>query len=164
MDTEYLPILVEDWIRFTLADRKSSESEENFYAFKVVCDLLEDDPETVWKFILAVLEVNRSATILENLSAGPLEALLKKHALMIQRVYEQAKSDPAFAKLLGGVWKGSMSDEVWNVVRRIWNRRGWDGLSSISFADSPNGIHFDPSQDSASSCVHDKLLGHEMHQ
>jgi hypothetical protein len=56
-----------------------------------------------------------------------LEYLLSKHGgAMIGKVEAEAKSNPLFAKLLGGVWQNSMIDEVWVRVQVVWNRKGWD--------------------------------------
>ncbi|HUV96794.1 MAG TPA: hypothetical protein VMV98_04925, partial [Acidobacteriaceae bacterium] len=57
------------------------------------------------------------------------EDLLAKHCeIFIDRVEAEARKDPRFAKLLGGVWQNKMSDAVWKRVQAAWDRRGWDGI------------------------------------
>ena len=45
------------------------------------------------------------------------------------RTIEKRRKDPAFAEVLGGVWKNSMSDAIWDRLQAVWDRRGWDGIS-----------------------------------
>jgi len=37
------------------------------------------------------------------------------------------RHDPAFASLLGGVWRNAMSEAVGSRVQAVRNRGGWDG-------------------------------------
>jgi hypothetical protein len=129
MNSEELAVLADDWIRNQVATKGSAESKETWYAVEMAFDLADDDPEILWRLILAILSKDQSTKVLENLSAGPMEDLLVKHGtLIITRVEQQAKADPAFASLLGGVWKNRMSDDIWDRVCKVWDRRGWDGL------------------------------------
>jgi hypothetical protein len=116
------------WIAMHKAERDSPAHAENFWAFNHWSDMRED-PEWVWRFILTVLRMDPSDCVQETLSAGPLEDLLGDHPhWAITRVEAEAKVDPAFASLLGGVWRGSMPPEIWSRVQAVWDRRGWDGL------------------------------------
>ena len=93
-------------------------------------DLCMEQPERAFQFVLEVLRRDHSNKILQVLSAGPLEDILAKHGeQMIGRVESEARSNPLFAKLLGGVWQNEMSDPVWRRVQAVWDRRGWDGVS-----------------------------------
>ena len=66
----------------------------------------------------------------ENLSAGPLEDLLVYHGHeVIDRVESEARSNPKFASLLGGVWKNAMADDIWRRIQGVWDRRDWDGIT-----------------------------------
>jgi len=79
---------------------------------------------------LAIHAKDQSPRIQEVLSAGPLEDLLGRYSPeFIDRVEEQARMDPSFAHLLGGVWKDTMSDDIWLRVQAVWKRTGWDGVS-----------------------------------
>lgn len=120
--------LVEDWIKLQLSERSSNEYELHFWAFDRLWEITIDQPDLAWELILRILSQNQSDRIMENLSAGPLEDLLAKHgAGIIERVEIEAKQNPQFAFLLGGVWRNSMADDVWHRVQQVWNRRGWDG-------------------------------------
>jgi hypothetical protein len=121
--------LVAGWIQLQHTPKDSPERETLFWAFERERDLVHDDPDTAWRFILEVLRRDDSIPIMENLSAGPLEDLLAEHGpKVIDRVEAEARSNPAFAKLLGGVWQNTMSDSIWARVQAAWDRRGWDGI------------------------------------
>jgi hypothetical protein len=129
MTESELAAFAESWIAFANAPMNTPEYDELFWVFDRVYDLMNDEPEEVWKLILKILSLNNSDAVHEILAAGPLEDLLTKHgSTMIERVVLEANSNPAFALLLGGVWKNSMADEVWEKVQANWNRSGWDGL------------------------------------
>jgi len=117
------------WIRMTKAGSGSQAYEDNFWAFEALDDLVSEDPEEGWSMILQILRLDQSPSVMENLSAGPLEDLLAKHGpAFIDRVEAEAASAPIFAKLLGGVWQNRMTDEVWARVQAARDRRGWDGI------------------------------------
>lgn len=129
MNEAELIALAESWIAFQKAPENSEEYDNLFWVFDREYELMNQEPEEIWRLILKILSINNSNEIQETLSAGPLEDLLAKHgAAMIDRVEREAKSNPLFAKLLGGVWQNSMTDEVWARVQAVWNRRGWDGI------------------------------------
>jgi hypothetical protein len=66
---------------------------------------------------------------MQYLSAGAVEDLLSRNGTeMIPLVEAEARRDPSLAKLLGGVWKNRMTDEVWSRLQAVWDRRGWDGI------------------------------------
>lgn len=130
MNEAELTDLAESWIAFQNAPKNSEEYDNLFWVFDREYDLMNAEPEEIWQLILKVLSLNSSNEIQEVLSAGLLEDLLAKHgSTMIERVEKEAKSNPLFAKLLGGVWQNSMTDEVWERVKAVWNRRGWDGIA-----------------------------------
>ena len=92
-------------------------------------DYLYEDPETLWLLILAVHRKDQSPRIQGPLSAGMVEDLLSMHGdTFIDRIETEARTDPSFAKLLGGVWKGQMSDQLWARVQAVSDRRGCDGI------------------------------------
>jgi hypothetical protein len=91
-------------------------------------DLVRRDPDSAWFLILEVLRRDASPQVLEILSAGPLEDLLAKHGpSVIERVESEARANPPLASLLGGVWRNAMTQDVWDRVKAVWDRRGWDG-------------------------------------
>lgn len=123
------PNLVAGWIALTHSDSGTPEYNQHIWADHHVWELCSGDPEAAWQFILAVLEMDRSNPIMENLSAGPLEDLLAKHPQqVIEWVEQEAKTNLHFASLLGGVWQNAMPDDIWARVQAVWDRRGWDGI------------------------------------
>jgi hypothetical protein len=58
------------------------------------------------------------------LSAGPLEALLRKHGpRIITRVERRARRDANFTRLLGHVWKDTLSSQIWMRVQGVRERQ-----------------------------------------
>jgi hypothetical protein len=108
-----------------LEKRDKSDTE---WASSKVIDLALEQPEELWDFILEVLKRDPPDDVIEVLAAGPLEDYIAKLGeLVIERVEQQAAVDPKFRNLLGGVWRNSMSDDVWRRVQACWDRSGWDG-------------------------------------
>jgi hypothetical protein len=123
-----LASLAGDWIKYWHAAQGSGDRERYADATDLY-DLQYNEPETLWLLILEIHHQDQSIAIQQVLSAGPVEDLLAQHGdAFIDRVEVEARQDPQFAKLLGGVWKNSMSDAVWNRLQAVWNRRGWDGI------------------------------------
>lgn len=107
----------------TKRDTKATE-----WASDKMLDLAMENPEELWEVILEVLKRDPPAEVFEVLAAGPLEDYLAELGeQVIDRVELQAASDPKFRHLLGGVWRNSMSEEVWTRVQACWDRSGWDG-------------------------------------
>ena len=121
--------LVDAWIKCEKSEKGSPKYEENFWAFSKMLDIEIDEPELCWELILKIFAKDRSNKVMEGLSAGSLENLLATHGEdFIERVEEQAKRNPSFATLLGGVWKSHMKEDIWKRVQAVWDRRGWDGI------------------------------------
>lgn len=80
-------------------------------------------PEHQWRFIQAAVAQAESDEELEHVAAGPMEHLMGWHgADYIDAVETQAAVNPKFARMLGGVWKYMMSDEVWGRVQALKER------------------------------------------
>ena len=121
-----LRLLADNWIAYwhgNSAKRIELSEATDLYDFTYV------EPEKLWLLILEIHSRERSIAIQQILSAGPVEDLLAKHGeSFIERVEAEARRDPQFAKLLGGVWKSTMSDSVWDRLQAVCDRRGWDGI------------------------------------
>ncbi|MCO5979350.1 DUF6869 domain-containing protein [Ideonella oryzae] len=129
MTTSELQPLAKGWVAYWLTERDSPEREALSWVSDREWDLVQDEPLLAWAMILEILKLDSSNKIQEVLAAGPLEDILAKHGpLVIELVESEAKGNPTFAKLLGGVWKNSMTDEIWARVQAVWDRRGWDGI------------------------------------
>jgi hypothetical protein len=82
-------------------------------------DTCTEQPEVAWSATLSLLERDLTGEQLELLAAGPLETLLAYHgAAFIERVEREAQSNPRFNRLLGGVWRHEMPEELWERVQR----------------------------------------------
>ncbi|CAN7428320.1 hypothetical protein LJR129_002740 [Acidovorax sp. LjRoot129] len=129
MNAIELRTLAECWIAYWQADKSSPDKEALSWVFDREWDLVRNEPLLAWSMILEILKLDTSNKIQEVLSAGPLEDLLDKHGyLVIELVEAEAKKNPKFAQLLGGVWESSMAEEIWARVQAAWDRRGWDGV------------------------------------
>lgn len=122
-----LASLAEAWIAEWLdASREATLGDAHDRAW----DLCQDKPEKAFQLVLEILRRNYSNRILEVLSAGPLEHILAEHGeAVIELVEAEAKSNSLFATLLGGVWRRGMPEHIWNRVQKVWDRRGWDGIT-----------------------------------
>ena len=102
-----------------------SGSEELSPAYVEMEDAVQDEPERAWQLILGILKRDQSDSVIPCLAGGPLENLLVHHGpSFIERVEELAKANQDFNRLLGGVWKNGISDEIWNrlasVRKGVW--------------------------------------------
>lgn len=106
--------LARDWIALNEIGSGRPESAHLDWAFNAMCDLAFKSPDECWDVILAILKMDQSDNIMAKLAAGPLEELLVYHgSKVIDRIEQLARQDDEFRKLLGGVWKNSIPDEVW---------------------------------------------------
>ena len=82
-------------------------------------EVCTEQREDAWLVIQAILRHDLTDDQMSVLAAGPLETLLSWHgAAPIERVEEEARRNPKFNDLLGGVWRGAMPDEIWERVER----------------------------------------------
>ena len=123
--TDYL---MECWLASQSADPHIKE--QNEWAFMEPADEARENPDRAWEYILFAAHDQRfSEHHLGVMAAGALEDLLSYHGpAFIDRVEQMAKTDHRFAWMLGGVWRFEMSDEIWDRVQAVWDRRGWDGI------------------------------------
>lgn len=111
--------IVDAWIAATVAEKRSPEREANWWAIEQVIHWsLHLQGEQLWQFVTAAYKRNLSDKAVGALAAGPLEDLLAKQGPeFIDRVEELARKDPKFNHLLGGVWRNSMTTDVWERVQ-----------------------------------------------
>jgi hypothetical protein len=108
------------WIKFHHLAEDSAARDELEWAWEQLDDLCRAQPATAWQVIQEIIARDRSDTILANIGAGPFEDLLVHHgARFIDQVESCARSNAAFKRMLGTVWKNSIVDDVWNRVRAI---------------------------------------------
>ncbi len=75
-------------------------------------------PEVAWLAILEIAKRDLSDEDKALLAAGPLEDLLSNHGPMfIDRVEVEARRNPRFSYLLGGVWRSGMPENLWSRIQ-----------------------------------------------
>ena len=123
MDEVELDRIITAWIVAQQAKQGSPEYETNWWAVSEVIDwTLEGNGDRLWQFVLEIYKRDLPDEIIAVLAAGPLEDLLAKRGVdFIDRIEELARKDPKFNYLLGGVWRNTISDEVWQRVQVIRN-------------------------------------------
>jgi len=125
--------LAKAFIARQAAERESEQSNALFWTHERTSYLTEYLPHKAWRVILLIWSMDQSTETMQGLSAGEIEDLLSRNGTeMIPLVEAEARRDPSFAKLLGGVWKNRMTDEVWSRLQAVWDRRGWDGIPEES--------------------------------
>jgi Family of unknown function (DUF6869) len=123
IDEQWARLGPADWDAFAqswIAElRGSSADSEGDVGQSVVMMNFTATPDQQWQFILAAI-AHASDDELGHIAAGPVEHLLGKHGdRYIDEVERRAESDPKFARMLSGVWKYMMSDEVWARVETL---------------------------------------------
>jgi hypothetical protein len=115
--------LAEAWIRLhhiPKESRQSSQYDELFWSWEKLTEMCDSAPETAWDVIQEILGRDHSDQILASIGAGPFEDLMSSHgAQFIDRVEKCARTHPAFKRMLGVVWKNSISDDVWIRIQAI---------------------------------------------
>jgi hypothetical protein len=116
-----LPQIADDWVAHWRTNNNINEdiAGDN----EPADDLVRADPDAGLAVILLILEridPVPTADLFQVLAAGPLEELLVHHGpAIIDRVEQQARDDPRFNLLLGGVWPNAITPEIWLRVQRI---------------------------------------------
>jgi hypothetical protein len=114
----------DDWRKFAVAwiaelnGAKAADGED--IGQRVVLMNFTATPAQQWSFLRAAVGVARSEDDLSAIAAGPLEHLLAKHgADYIADVEREAQESRPFARAVAGVWRNTMSDDVWLRVQAI---------------------------------------------
>ena len=116
----------EDLNEWSTAYIEAMDSSENvhehhplFWAVDKFFDLEIERPDVCWEAILDILSKKPSDRVLGVLAAGPLEDLINNHgSVYIEKIETEARRNPAFRHLLGGVWESGTPD-VWGRVEKI---------------------------------------------
>lgn len=106
--------LVDGWIANSLADDRN---DTHFWAWQVSAHLSEAYPDLALAFIVITLDRPVLDHVRALLAAGPLEDLLSFHGpAVIADVERLARQSAVFRSTLQGVWRFTMSDEIWERV------------------------------------------------
>lgn len=99
----------------------TSADHPSWWAIQKFYDLEDAHADLCWDAILKVIELHPSDHVLGMLGAGPLEDLVDSHGGdFIDKIEDEARSNPAFVKALGNVWEAG-SDEVWLRISKLIN-------------------------------------------
>ena len=121
MNVEDKTHLVNTWIEHQHKTHTLGKiPKETFWACEKLYDIVRQQPDLAWELILELLMTDQSNVIYENLAAGALEDLLVNHGeKFIDKVEEQARQNPNFNELLGGVWRNAISENIWSRVEKV---------------------------------------------
>jgi len=101
----------------------SEESEEDPVGQAVVLMGFTAPPDQQWDFVAAAVARAETDEHLAHIAAGPAECLLGRHGdASIAWFEERSAADPKFARMMTGVWRYRMTDEVWERVQRLQAR------------------------------------------
>lgn len=97
------------WVEQT--DKPFKDHDHNWQAFQdYERDLVEHDPHAAVDLVIAVLKIETNPFLLSVLAAGLLENVIDMP--VIDRIEREARADPRFLELLGGVWYSRKPDAV----------------------------------------------------
>ena len=112
--------LIEAWIKYHAQETRVPDL---FWAWEELENLVDDSPDDAWRIILEIAQRTDNQLVQANLAAGPLENLLVKHGIdFIERVETATHQVPAFTRVILGVWKNSMDEDIWNRVNTLQSR------------------------------------------
>lgn len=121
MDEKELDTLVRAWVELHHTPDICPDYEGNVWVLESISNITIQDPELLWRFIKKILLCDVNEYILANLAAGPLEDLMVYHGDdFIERVEKLANTDKIFRRTLGGVWKSSIPEHIWNRIRAVF--------------------------------------------
>lgn len=129
MNSDEQESLIKAYVSYASAGRESPQSEQYFWAITRLSELISRKPTTnnelqkIWEILLEIGQQPLSEKAMSNFAAGPLEDILAYHGeAIIERVETQARRDPSFKHLLGGVWQNAMSNSIWKRVQAARKR------------------------------------------
>lgn len=105
--------IIRGWItEFTGCDSKPIPSGGK--ADRELSSLCKSEPLLALDAIRAISEQTSAPEVLAVLAAGPLENVLVRHgSAVLDNVIAHAHASAEFRELLGGLWGGRISDDVW---------------------------------------------------
>jgi len=123
-DMKLSPKELEEWASTYITASLSPDHLKDDYPLWWAIDrfmdpMTPDWAENCWMAILKILQHAPPNEVLEVLAAGPLEDLIGAQGpLFIDRIEKEARCNPAFHALLGGVWQ-SGTEELWERVEKV---------------------------------------------
>ena len=96
-----LPELARAWVEHhSKAEKDQDRNWQTLYDYET--ELVGDDPDKMIDWILEILKIEDNPMMISLLAAGMLENVTGMHT--IDRIEREAKANPRFLHLLGGVW------------------------------------------------------------
>jgi hypothetical protein len=126
MDRSQIESWADAYIGVQSAPPHQKEGHPSYWAIDKFMLVLDDSesPEDCFSAILTVLEKEPSDDVLGVLAAGPLEDLLHYHGTeFIDKIEIEARRNPEFRDLLGGVWytkEDELQKRLNNIIGERW--------------------------------------------
>jgi hypothetical protein len=118
IDRSDLDAWADAYIQAAQSPEKIDVDHPLWWAIEKFFDIEADQPEIVWAAILSIIDKTSNDRVIGNLAAGPLEELIGNHGpAWIDRIENEARRNPKFRHLLGGVWQSS-TPEIWARVEK----------------------------------------------
>jgi hypothetical protein len=93
--------------------------EDLWWVWEKMYRLVEHIPQTAFDVIVHITKLDPPDEVLAYVGAAPLENLLALHGeAMIEKIEEEARHNPRLRYCLAGVWKSTISDEIWDKVTK----------------------------------------------
>jgi Family of unknown function (DUF6869) len=112
--------LAKAWIALQTTLQHAPDYTSLFWSFEQTYDLVREDPVEAWKLILTIWSLDQSLPTRQSLAGLIEELLCFQGESIIPHIERQAKADPSFARLLGGVGQNTMPDNIWNRLQDVW--------------------------------------------
>jgi len=94
-------------------------------------------PSVLWDFMLKALEVAETDDHYQSIATNLAEHMLAHYGSVISHVEHLAEKNDDFARMLTGVWRHRMSDDVWVRLRHIQSR--CSDLQNLTTFDGSSG-------------------------
>lgn len=123
IDQRWNTLTAADWDAFAcawLAELRGEADDDSDMGQRVVMMNFTSTAQHQWLFITAAIGHAKTDDELGHIAAGPVEHILGKRGDdNIDRVEGMSASNPRFKKMMIGVWKHMMNDNVWKRVQAI---------------------------------------------
>ena len=115
----------ESYIRYYDVSSDRNGEESDYWAVELFMTSEVEMSESHWKVINLIVNKSNEQSVIGNLAAGPLEDLIHYHGKQfIDRIETEARKNPLFRHLLGGVWNSGPS-ELWSRIEKARNYISW---------------------------------------
>ena len=120
MEKEKFDKWVAAYIMYEADPNNERDNHPLFWAAEKFMEIihLDEAPEEYFEAILEVVQRNPGQEVIAQLAAGAMEDLIHHHGPQyIDRIENEARKNPQFRHLLGGVWESSTPD-IWARIER----------------------------------------------